>query len=359
MDKYTAYLEFLRWSLDESAPLPSSVDDFDWSDLYVFSRKQTVVATMWKGIERLDLSHKLSLTETEVLTWMARIKKVERSNKMVFEKAAWVWNNFRREGFRSCLLKGQGNALLYPTPYMRTPGDIDIWVEGGDDKVIGYVNSLRPGRKITYHHTEFLKTGKVAVEVHYRPSWMSNPWHNKRLQAWFVAHSEECFSNEAKGWGFCVPTFEFNTIFLLSHLYSHLIREGVGLRHVVDYYYLLRNNPGKPLPSEQELRSLGLWHVTGALMWLLNEVLGLPDNLLVCPPDERRGRVLLHEIIKGGNMGKYDERAFGGLTEDSVRNNIRVSTRDIRLLLYFPSECLWEPWFRVKHYFWRKKHQPK
>ena len=199
----------------------------------------------------------------------------------------------------------------------------------------------------------------MPVEVHYRPSWMSNPWHNKRLQAWFLAHSEECFSNEAKDWGFCVPTFEFNTIYLLSHLYSHLIREGVGLRHVVDYYHLLRNNPGKPLPSEQELRSLGLWHVAGALMWLLNEVLGLPDNLLVCPPDERRGRVLLHEIIKGGNMGKYDERAFGGLTEDSVRTNIRVSTRDIRLLLYFPSECLWEPWFRIKHYFWRKKHQPK
>ena len=139
MDKNTAYLEFLRWSLDESAPLPTSVDNFDWSDLYMFSRKQTVETTMWKGIERLDLSHKLSLTETEVLTWMARIKKVERNNRMVYEKAAWVWNNFRREGFRSCLLKGQGNALLYPTPYMRIPGDIDIWVEGGDDKVISYV----------------------------------------------------------------------------------------------------------------------------------------------------------------------------------------------------------------------------
>ena len=126
MDKNTAYLEFLRWSLDESAPLPTSVDNFDWSDLYMFSRKQTVETTMWKGIERLDLSHKLSLSETEVLTWMARIKKVERNNRMVYEKAAWVWNNFRREGFRSCLLKGQGNALLYPTPYMRIPGDIDI-----------------------------------------------------------------------------------------------------------------------------------------------------------------------------------------------------------------------------------------
>ena len=359
MDKYTTYLEFLRWCVDSAAPLPRAVDQMDWSDLYRFARMQTVEATFWQGIERLDQSHKLTMSETEVLAWMARYKKVEKRNREVYEKAAWVWNNFRREGFRSCVLKGQGNSLLYPTPYMRTPGDIDIWVEGGDDKVIGYVSKLRPGRKITYHHTEFLNAGKVAVEVHYRPSWMSNPWHNKRLQAWFEEHADACFSNEAKGWGFCVPTFEFNVVFLLAHLYAHLIREGVGLRHVLDYYHLLHGNTGQPLPSEKELRRLGLHQVAGALMWVLSEVFGLPDAQLLCPPDERRGRLLLGEILRGGNFGKHDDRAFGGLTDDSVRSNLRVATRDARLLFYFPSECLWEPWFRVWHYFWRRKHRPK
>ena len=327
--------------------------------MYKFACSQTVEATFWEGIARLDQSHKLSLTETEVLAWMARYKKMELRNKKVYKRAAWVWNNFRREGFRSCVLKGQGNALLYPTPYIRTPGDIDIWVEGGDDKVIGYVNALFPGRKITYHHIDFIATEKVNVEVHYRPSWMSNPQHNKRLQAWFLDHADECFSNEQKEWGFCVPTFEFNVIFLLSHLYSHLIREGIGLRHVVDYYHLLLRNPHEQRPSEEELRHLGLRHVAGALMWVLHSVLGLPYDLLVCPPDERRGKLLLKEILKGGNFGKNDDRAFSGRTDDSVRSNMRVATRDIRLLAYFPSECLWEPWFRVWHYFWRRRHRPK
>ncbi len=355
---YSSYLEFLRWCLDASAPLPTSVDEMDWADLYRFARRQTVEATYWEGIERLDQSHKLLLTETEVLTWMARVKKIERRNKLVYEKAAWVWNNFRREGFRSCVLKGQGNALLYPTPYMRTPGDIDIWVEGGDDKVISYVNNIVSGKKVTYHHIEFLKAGKVSVEVHYRPSWMSHPVHNKRLQDWFLAHADACFSNEKKDWGFCVPTFEFNVIFLLSHIYTHLIREGVGLRHVVDYYHLLQGHPHHPRPSEEELRRLGLRHVAGALMWVLNNTLGLPDDLLICQPDERRGRVLLGEILKGGNFGKHDDRAFGGSTKNSVRSNMRVTTRDLRLLFQYPSECVTEPWFRVWHYFWRRKHQP-
>ncbi len=359
MNKNKSYLEFLRWCIDDSAPLPSSVDQFDWGDLYHFARSQTVESLFWQGIERLDQSHKLKLTETEVLTWMARYKKMERRNKKVYEKAAWVWNNFRREGFRSCVLKGQGNSLLYPTPYMRTPGDIDIWVEGGDDKVINYVNTLRPGRKYTYHHIDFISIDKIGVEVHYRPSWMSNPWHNKRLQAWFSSHAEECFDNKVKDRGFCIPTFEFNVVFLLSHLYSHLIREGVGLRHVLDYYYLLQRNKGKQYPSEEELRKLGLHQVAGALMWVLNEVFGLPDDLLICRPDERRGKLLLNEIIKGGNFGKHDDRVFSGPAKGKLFSNLRVFSRDIRLLFYFPSECLWEPWFRVWHYFWRLRHRPK
>ena len=330
----------------------------DWDALYLFARNQTVVATYWRGIERLSATTDVKLSESSVLNWMARYKKIEKDSRAAYKNAAWVWNNFRREGFRSCLLKGQGNALLYPSPFLRTPGDIDIWVEGGDEKVIAYVDTVIPRMKRVYHHIEFISVGKTPIEVHYRPAWMSNPVHNRRLQRWFEAHAEACFSNMCDEWGFCAPTREFNTVYLLAHIYNHLIREGVGLRHVVDYYHLLQGHPHLPRPSEEELRSLGLRHVAGALMWVLNNTLGLPDELLICQPDERRGRVLLGEILKGGNFGKHDDRAFGGSTKNSVRSNMRVTTRDLRLLFQYPSECVTEPWFRVWHYFWRRKHQP-
>ena len=134
MDEYTPYLDFLRYCLDDKAVLPESVSQIDWVKMYHFARRQTVEGTYWHGMERLDKSGQLKLSEEVVLGWMARIKKVEKDNRMVFQKAAWVWRTFGKEGFRSCVLKGQGNALLYPTPFMRTPGDIDIWVEGGDEK---------------------------------------------------------------------------------------------------------------------------------------------------------------------------------------------------------------------------------
>ncbi len=59
---------------------------------------------------------------------------------------------FRENGFRSCTLKVQGNALLYPYPLHRTPGDIDIWVSGYPSEVIRFVRSVAPNEKESYHH---------------------------------------------------------------------------------------------------------------------------------------------------------------------------------------------------------------
>ena len=203
MEETTAYLDFLRYCLDEKAEVPQSTATIDWDKLLLFARRQTMEATFWKGIERLGREGKLQLSQDAVLSWMARVKKIEKQNRTTYEKAAWVWKNFQKEGFRSCVLKGQGNSLLYPTPYMRTPGDIDIWVEGGDKKVIAYVDSIAPGFRRIYHHIDFINAGKIPIEVHYRPSWMSNPLHNKRLQEWFLDHSDACFSNKKEEWGFC------------------------------------------------------------------------------------------------------------------------------------------------------------
>jgi len=355
-EEYTPYLDFLRFCLDDEAEVPQSVSQIDWEKLYHFARTQTVEATYWHGMERLDRGGLLKLDENTVLGWMARIKKVEKDNRNVYKKAAWVSRNFGKEGFRSCVLKGQGNALLYPTPFMRTPGDIDIWVEGGDKKVIAYVDSIKPGFRRIYHHIDFINAGTVPVEVHYRPSWMSNPLHNSRLQKWFVDHSDACFSNMQEEWGFCVPTFEFNCIFLLSHIFNHLLREGVGLRHVVDYYHLLKRHVEETRPSEKELRRLGLYKIASALMWVLHEYTDIDKGLLLCEPNERLGRLMMDEILLGGNFGKYDKRTLGGTAKNALQRNLRVGLRDFSFLCYFPSECLCEPLFRIRHFIWRKRH---
>ena len=106
----------------------------------------------------------------------------------------------RMRRFRNCILKGQGNALLYPDPYMRTPGDIT-------------------------------------------PSYMFFPVHNHRMQKWFEEVMDLQCSNRVTlpdGYGeITVPTTSFNVIYTLSHLYRHVFTEGIGLRQLLDYYFVL------------------------------------------------------------------------------------------------------------------------
>ena len=364
MNKTEKYLLFLQYCLNGQQVDEETVKDIVWHDLLAFARKQAIVGVYWQGIQRLDYLHENKPTDDDVMEWMAAVMRISRRSKKVDERAVWTYNNFKHEGFRSCLLKGQGVARLYPDPSLRQSGDIDIWVEGGAEKVIPYIRKLKPKAKACYHHIDFIKTEKVPIEVHYRPSWMSCPWYNRRLQRYFTERGDEQFShvvslNDEAG-SLAAPTWEFNVVFLLSHIFNHLLHEGIGLRQIIDYYYLMLQGAGKNDSERQAvgdiLRHVGMRKIGGALMWVLGKQLGLDPSLFVLPPDERRGKSLLHEMISGGNFGKHDERALSGAYRDGVASNTQRLWRDLRMMRHYPAECIWEPFFRIYHFFWRKRH---
>ena len=112
--------------------------------------------------------------------------------------------------------------------------------------------------------------------------------------------------------------------------------------------------PGRVSGFKSTQKKLGLWKIAGAVMWVLHEVLGLKEERMIAPMDKKRGRVLLNEIMQGGNFGHYD--ANNRSAQSRIGKNIERINRDIRLIRYFPSECLWEPVFRVYHNIWRMKY---
>lgn len=165
------------------------------------------------------------------------------------------------------------------------------------------------------------------------------------------------FSRHRRVGAINVPTVEFNVIFQLSHVYNHLLHEGVGLRQIIDFFYVLRSLKGShadAIDYSYLLRYLGLDTFAGAMMWVLHDVLGLPEEYLIAPRDERRGRVLLAEIMRGGNFGMYDSDNVNA--DSRLKKNLQRFKRDLRLMRYFPSECLCEPFFRTYHFFWRMRY---
>ena len=453
------FFDFLRFCIGPAKEIPGSLKEVDWKELYAIAKKQCLVGVLFDGIKKLPVEY-VGMKKELLLQWMAESQMLEKANVRLNDAAIHVSEWFRKKGFRTCILKGQGNAMMYPNPCSRMPGDIDIWVEGGDKRVISFVRSISPHEKACYHHIEFPSYKGVEVEVHYRPSFLLCFWHNRKLQKYYERVKEEQFSHRVmlgEQGEIAIPTAEFNLIFQLTHIFSHLMNEGIGLRQLVDYYYVLcdfykvyqnfsnpsvslsngsstfspspssmvftppsvppfpgdrnlrsgdvtapsrcseplRSKDGGPKRSspdcagwdrrdaigdmtsvtastdssataarssstaidrvQEELKELGLWKFAGGIMYIMQEVFGMPASRLIVPPNEKYGRFVLNEVLEAGNFGRHDARNRFGRSQ--LGHNLQRVYRDIRLVRYFPAEALCEPLFRVWHFFWRLKYK--
>ena len=355
------FFDFLQFCIGSVADIPASVKDADWKVLYVIAKKQALLGVLFYGIRRLP--KELAPEQKLLMQWMVMAEQIRKQNIRLFLDSVKVCKNFENKGFANCILKGQGNALLYPDSYMRTPGDIDIYLTGGRKRVMQYINKVCPNQVMRYHHVDF-PVMKTAIEVHFTPSYMFFPIHNSRMQKWIKEVMDLQCSNVVTlpdGYGeITVPTTNFNVIYILSHLYRHVFTEGIGLRQLIDYYFVLVKSEERRVKNltalQRELKYLGLWKFAGAVMYVLHEALGLPEAKMIAPIDVNEGRFLLAEIMQGGNFGQYDTRLGSKENEGKLHRYLRMSLRNLRFVKHYPTEALSEPLFRTWFALWKKIH---
>lgn len=371
------FFDFLRFCIGSAKEIPGSLKEVDWKELYAIAQKQALLGVLFHGIQRLP--KELAPEQKLLMQWMVMAEMIRKQNIRLFQDSVKVCKNFENKGFANCILKGQGNALLYPDPYMRTPGDIDIYLSGGRRKIMKYVDRVCPNQVMRYHHVDF-PVMKTAIEVHFTPSYMFCPIYNQRMQKWFEeVMGEQCNHRVSlpDGYGeIHVPQASFNVIYILSHLYRHIFTEGIGLRQLLDYYFVLvkwhtdlinLTDSNKSLSQmtqintdldtlRHELKYLGLWKFAQAVMYVLHEVFGLSEDRMIAPMDEREGWFLLDEIMRGGNFGQYDDRMGSKVGESKMHRYFRMNLRNLRFVKHYPTEALSEPLFRTWFALWKKIH---
>ena len=361
--------DFLKYCLGAKSDVNKMIAGIDWQMLYSFAFKQALLGLCFDGIERLGKEYpeelKLNPIGRELLmTWMGKAQQIRRQNVKVNGVAAKLYSKFREDGLRCCILKGQGNALMYPNPYSRTPGDVDVWVNASREEITEYAKChFKLEDDIRFHHLETTMDG-VPVELHFFPCSMNNLLYHARLQKWFKLNADLQCSNVVSlpdGIGeIAIPTTAFNVIYQLTHLYHHFFDEGIGMRQIIDYYYvvsMLNVNCEMLTCLPKELKHLGLWKFAGAVMYVLHEALGLSEEKMIAPMDEKRGELLLAEILEGGNFGRHFAK-YGGFTHQSMGKKYFLKIwRNMHFVRYYPAEALSEPIFRTWHFFWRLKHR--
>lgn len=350
------FFDFLRFCIGSAKEIPDSLKEADWKEQYAIAKKQALLGVLFHGIKRLP--KELAPEQKLLMQWLAMAEMIRKQNIRLFQDSVKVCQNFENEGFANCILKGQGNALLYPDPYMRTPGDIDIYLSGGRKKIMKYVDQVCPNQVMRYHHVDF-PVMKTALEVHFTPSYMFCPTHNRRMQKWFEeVMGEQCNHRVSlpDGYGeIHVPLVSFNVIYILSHLYRHIFTEGIGLRQLLDYYYVLISDDLLLIRDrvQKELKPLGLWKFAQAVMFVMKEVFELSEDRMIAPMDEKEGSFLLDEIMRGGNFGQYDDRMGSKVGESKIHRYFRMNLRNLRFVKHYPTEAVYEPFFRTWFAGWK------
>ncbi len=344
-------LNFLSFCLKENPSDVPSLTGMDWNELYRFCQEQAIEGIVLAGIDRLSKSRKIDIPQELLFEWIDQVNMIESQNKLVNQRVKELTDYLKKQGREFCILKGQGNALMYPNPEMRTSGDIDVWLKGTKKEVAAFVHQRFPDMNVQYHHMSYPIFEDIEVEVHYYPSFCYNKLHNYRLQQYFRKSSDKQFSN-INGDGYAVPTNAFNLVFQQSHMMRHFFTQGIGLRHAIDYYYLLRQEISDTEKHEavSVMERCGMYKFFCAVMWIEQEILGLDKNTDITKVNEKAGKMVLREMLKGGNFGHQYEQYQGNIIVAYAK---QMGYR-IRFVSEFTSEPLSRPYALIWDYM--KKH---
>ena len=328
----------------------------DSSKLFVKAQRQAIDGVLLDGFVRLKTNaDSIQDYKKTKLHWIACALQIEQRNDLTNLRARQLTDFFMSGGYRSCVLKGQGVALLYPNPKRRRCGDIDLWVEGKRDDIVNYIRSK--GVKVYDVHlvhatAEFFKD--VPVEIHFRPSWMYNPFLDRKLQTFFASQASEQFAHYDEKVGFAYPTVFFNLVHSMVHINRHVFEEGIGLRQLMDYYFILKHSSQEERSEAYNvLCSVGLRKFVGAVMYVMQQVFLLEEDLMLCRPNSILGSRLLDSIMVGGNFGKALGLKHG---RNKLEKGLLQLKHNLKLMLPYANEAMWIPFFQVWHYGWRKRH---
>ena len=321
--------ELIQVALGTRKQLTVVPSALEWSAIYRELEKHAVLGVMLMGVEKLPETQRPP--KEILLSWIGIGEIIRRHNKLVDKRCLQLIKSLKDANLRYCILKGQGNAMMYPNPYCRNAGDNDVWLEGGKKNVVEYVHGIYPNINVQYHHMEFPVFDDIEVEVHYFPSFCYNKFHNRRLQKYFRDNSDKQFEHLVK-WNdsdemVCVPTLTFNLVFQLSHMMRHFFTQGIG-------------------EAVRVMKRCGMYKFLCAIMWIEKEIFGLRANLDIAPENEEVGKMVLQEMMIGGNFGKKHGHNKGGIL--SVYSKQMLYR--LKFIMEFPSEPLWRPVALVWNY---------
>ena len=415
------FFELIRVALDKQKCLSRNPSSKEWKRLFKIAERQRLLGICFYGVKKVaspiydneaspqynndddyDYDRNATTIPGELYDyWLGTAALIQQQNQKVNRQCVEVCNIFQEAGFKCSILKGQGIAQLYNEGrrtkdesnflgMFRQSGDIDVWVDGGMKKAMAWAKKEYGDVEFDYINAHLPIYKDTEVELHWRVQSLDNLWKNKKLQRWLEEHKEELLNTtedlpDSAG-SIPVPSPTFNSFYVLLHCYHHMFTEGLGLRQVMDYYFVLQSRRPTPTPSlhsegnlETTLKEYGMLKFAKAMMWVLmhvfecindhdndkptpNPSLKGRENLnwrerypwMIVEPDEKEGRFLLKELMLNGNFGHYDKRIKKVSKNKKIQSVWANLQHSLHVARHYPSESFWSPIWIIWHFMWKR-----
>lgn len=381
------FFELIQISVGNRATFSATPTTKQWHEMYEQARTHSLSGILFAALERMP---KDQLPDRQTLMkWYMLTNKIKERNPIMTRACTTVTDMFRKDGFESCILKGQGNLsnyIIHATDGTlnigdyRQSGDIDIWVwpskslmqsigqkshsttafrwpvsiELSKEIIIDYIWQRYGYQQVEYHHMVTPMLKGVMVETHFMPSVFVNPFTQRRAVKWFEKNRDSRLLTPE---GFYVPTPSFNVVYQLMHIYRHLILQGIGLRQMMDYYFTvmsLHHNTHDASPVAgvmKDIHHLRMTKIMSAVMYVMREVFGMKEEYLLCPPSEKYGKKLLHELLDVKGLLKTQQSLSNGNHTGFTHHLLHFWQKNrigYRHVLSYPSESLWTLYLHLR-----------
>ena len=345
------FRKLIHISLGRASSFEKKLTPGDWHILLHMAKVQTLTGVLWDGVRRLPEDQRPP--DDVFQEWERLADKIGEVYRRHEQRVAELEAFLSEKGLHGCILKGVGLSRLYPVPERRMSGDIDVWIQGRREDILRRLTQEGvPVYEILYQECKADLFVDTVVEVHFRPSKAYNPFRNARLQR-CLRKMSPIRDDAALSW----PDALFNAVYCMAHMYRHYLEGGLGMRQMMDYYYILQElSPTERQQAMKLLRRLGMGRFTAAMMTSVQFNFGLEDEYLLCPPDRKLGEKLVKDTISMGNFGVLDERNRSREGESRLARFIRKNKRVFSNFRFYPGEVVWSPFARISQYVWRHLH---
>lgn len=239
----------------------------DWGEIYQLSKKQGVVAVIFDAIKAIP--KEFAPPKHITMRWISHALAIEDQMKKKERVAIEFAEKLSKRGIQTAVLKGLAYASYYPNPYHRESGDLDCYLMGKKEE--GDKITVEIGGKMEeagYKHSHLYYKG-LTIENH---NFLTS-FDNTKLGIKTELLLQELIKEGCHPIGktrLLNPSADFNAMFLIKHAQRHFIKEGICIRHLLDWAFFLKAeadnvNWGRIIPLMEECRMLKFAQVLTAL----------------------------------------------------------------------------------------------